>query len=90
MVDPHNPQQPLPVPPGDVQDLLVPVFRRGNLVYEPPPAGVARQQTLRELERLPAGVKQLANAERYPVYLDQRLYELRERLRRMHQAEGSA
>lgn len=90
MVDLHNPQQPLPVPPGDVQDLLVPVFRRGNLVYEPPPAGVARQQTLRELERLPAGVKQLANAERYPVYLDQRLYELRERLRRMHQAEGSA
>ncbi len=84
MLDLRNPQQLLPVPEAQAEDLLVPVFRQGHAVYDPPPAAAARSTTLQELARLPEGMKRLTDAEPYPVYLDQRLYELRERLRQSH------
>lgn len=87
MLDLCSPQHVLPVPEAEAEDLLVPVFRQGQAVYDPPPAAVARSATLQELARLPEGTKRLADAEPYPVYLDERLYDLRERLRRSHQRE---
>lgn len=87
MVDLRHPQHVLPVPEGQAEDLLVPVFRQGRAVYAPPPASAARERTLQELARLPEGVKRLTNADAYPVYLDRKLYELREQLRRGHQQQ---
>jgi nicotinate phosphoribosyltransferase len=87
MVELRSPQQRLAVPDADAEDLLVPVFRQGKAVYDPPSAAAARSRTLQELARLPAGIKRLADPDPYPVFLDRELYELRERLRRAHQAE---
>jgi len=64
------------------EDLLQPVFRKGRLVYEVPPARQSREQTLRQLAALPGEVKRFESPQHYPVGLELRLVELREKLMR--------
>lgn len=59
------------------RDLLLPVFRRGELVYELPPLEASRTLARRELESLHPSVRRLANAHEYPVGLETRLCERR-------------
>lgn len=55
------------------EDLLVPIFRAGELVYRVPSAVDARQRTLSQLRALPAEVQSLQTPKRYSVGLDPQL-----------------
>ncbi|HWN70171.1 MAG TPA: nicotinate phosphoribosyltransferase [Haliangium sp.] len=57
-------------PVDDGEDLLVPICRGGDLVYEVPSATAARARTLAQLEQLDPGVRRLQQPETYPVGLD--------------------
>ena len=61
-------------------DLLVPVFREGKRVYDPPPAKVARENCRAQVARIPEGVARLRAPEPYVVGLEQSLNELKTRL----------
>ncbi len=62
------------------EDLLVPVFRRGRRVYDPPPLADVRARTAAQLGRFHAGVKRFVNPHQFPVGLERGLHELRARL----------
>jgi nicotinate phosphoribosyltransferase len=61
-------------------DLLVPIFRHGNLVYQRPSIHQLRGLTQSELGRFYTGVKRLLNPQLYPVGLELGLYEIKSRL----------
>jgi nicotinate phosphoribosyltransferase len=62
------------------QDLLLPVYRGGKLVYQRPPLEAVRARTLSELAKLHKGIKRFVNPHQYPVGLEKRLFDLRTRL----------
>ncbi len=62
------------------EDLLVPIFRRGELVYQVPPLAEARARTERQLGQLDPGVRRLRHASDYPVGLDRAVYDRKQRL----------
>jgi len=68
--------------PGSAKphDLLVPIFRRGNLVYERPSVHEMRGLAQTELGRFYTGVKRLLNPHIYPVGLELGLYKIKSRL----------
>jgi nicotinate phosphoribosyltransferase len=74
-------------------DLLVPIFRRGALVYERPSIHTMRGLAQSELGRFYSGVKRLLNPHIYPVGLELGLYEVKSRLiqevRKRESANGS-
>ena len=81
IVDPADPTRRREIPEVAAgEDLLVPIFRRGRRVYDPPPLAAARARTNDQLGRFHAGVKRFLNPHRYPVGLERRLHELRTRL----------
>jgi nicotinate phosphoribosyltransferase len=61
-------------------DLLVPIFRNGDLVYQAPELGASRERTRQQLSRLPPEVARLDNPRAYLVGLEKSLYELRSTL----------
>jgi len=78
IVDPLDPLRRREIPAGAPgEDLLVPVFRRGRRVYDPPPLADARARTGAQLARFHAGVKRFMNPHQFPVGLEKRLHELR-------------
>ena len=62
------------------EDLLVPIFRRGELVYPPPPLEEIRARARQQLSHLYAGTKRLLNPHEYPVGLEPGLFELKTEL----------
>jgi nicotinate phosphoribosyltransferase len=62
------------------EDLLVPIFRKGELVYQPPALGDVRQRVQLQLSRLHPGIKRFVNPHQYPVGLERNLHELRTEL----------
>jgi nicotinate phosphoribosyltransferase len=62
------------------QDLLVPIFRGGTLVYERPSIHEVRKAAAAQLEKFYSGIKRLLNPHVYPVGLEYNLYELKTRL----------
>ena len=60
-------------PADGFEDLLVPVLRGGEAVYEPPAAEQARLRTLEQLAALPEKVKRFERPEAYPVELEKTL-----------------
>lgn len=61
-------------------DLLAPIFRRGELVYQVPGLGASRERRRQQLSRLPPEVASLYNPRAYPVGLERSLHELRSTL----------
>lgn len=61
-------------------DLLVPIFRRGNLEYQRPAIDKTRGLAKTELDRFYQGVKRLLNPHIYPVGLELGLHEIKSRL----------
>jgi nicotinate phosphoribosyltransferase len=59
------------------EDLLVPIFRRGKLVYEAPSLGDIRQRAQAQLAMFHPGVKRLMNPHQYPVGLELSLHNLK-------------
>jgi nicotinate phosphoribosyltransferase len=87
-----SPDEPTIVDPADMtrrktfpkdaarEDLLVPIFRAGKPVYEPPPIGAARDRTRAQLARFHEGIKRFLNPHLYPVGLEASLFDLKTRL----------
>ena len=61
-------------------DLLVPIFRRGELVYNRPTIHQTRNHVQTDLGRFYSGVKRLLNPHIYPVGLELGLHEVKVRL----------
>lgn len=61
-------------------DLLIPIFRNGNLVYDLPKLEAIQRITRRELASLPVGMKRFLNPHIYPVGMEKGLYDLKVRL----------
>ena len=62
------------------EDLLVPIFRAGRRVYDPPRIEEARGRTVDQLERLHPTIKRFENPHTYPVGLEKHLHDLRTEL----------
>jgi nicotinate phosphoribosyltransferase len=76
VVDTVDPTRRKAVPAGTPSvDLLVPVFRAGKRVHEPPPAEEARRRLSEQLRTFHGGVKRFVNPHRYPVGLEEGLHE---------------
>jgi nicotinate phosphoribosyltransferase len=56
-------------------DLLVPVFQSGRLVYQPPSLGLIRERVQQQLASFHGGIKRFLNPHRYPVGLENGLFE---------------
>ena len=67
-------------PDAPWEDLLVPIFRAGRRVYEPPPLDEVRRRGCEQLGRLHPGIKRFVNPHQYPVGLEPKLFDLRIRL----------
>jgi len=61
-------------------DLLVPIFRHGELVYRVPTIEASRERTRQQLSGLPPEAARLDNPRAYPVGLERSLHELRSAL----------
>jgi nicotinate phosphoribosyltransferase len=72
--------------PVKFHDLLVPIFRQGELVYDRPSISQSRSLVQTELGRFQAGVKRLLNPHIYPVGLEIGLHESKAQL--MQEARG--
>ncbi|MDQ3283490.1 MAG: nicotinate phosphoribosyltransferase [Acidobacteriota bacterium] len=73
---------------GEGVDLLVPVFRDGQLVYDPPSLDAIRAHRERDLARFHDSIKRIVNPHDHPVGLEQTLHELKTRL--VLEARGAA
>ena len=62
------------------EDLLVPVFRAGRLVYENPDVMALRDRVKTQVAQLHPGIKRFANPHTYPVGLAKSLYDLKTEL----------
>jgi nicotinate phosphoribosyltransferase len=63
-----------------VTDLLVPIYRKGKRIYDPPPLVDVRTQCDEQLKLFHGGIKRLVHPHRYPVGLEQQLFETKTRL----------
>jgi nicotinate phosphoribosyltransferase len=61
-------------------NLLVPIFRKGELVYQVPDLATSRERTRQHLCRLPPEITRLDNPRAYRVGLEKSLHELRSAL----------
>ncbi len=94
IVDPMDMTRRKPMPvDAETEDLLVPVFRSGQCVYEMPPLVDVRRRAMEELSRFHSGVKRFVYPHEYPVGLEQGLFDLKTmlvmRARRVGQDGGS-
>ncbi|MBI5512411.1 MAG: nicotinate phosphoribosyltransferase [Deltaproteobacteria bacterium] len=81
LVDPLDPTRRRSFHPTDPHtELLVPVFRKGQRVYEPPTLAATRDHARAQLAAFHAGVKRFANPHQYPVGLEAGLQEHKTRL----------
>ena len=81
MVDPLDATRRKYFAPGTLfEDLLVPIFRRGKLVYQPPALMDVRQRAQAQLAMFHMGIKRLMNPHEYPVGLEVGLHNLKTEL----------
>lgn len=59
------------------EDLLVPIFKRGQQVYQTPPLAEIRRRAQSQLAMFHPGVKRFMNPHQYPVGLELGLHELK-------------
>jgi nicotinate phosphoribosyltransferase len=90
IVDPLDPTRRKRIAPGTpYEDLLVPVFRRGEVVYREPPLAAIRRRTGEQLSMLHSGIKRFANPHQYPVGLEAGLHDVKTRLVLVARGEAS-
>ena len=65
---------------ADYSDLLVPIFRKGQLLYEAPNIEAARERARTQLICATPEILRLQNATRYKIGLERTLHQLRSRL----------
>lgn len=87
-VHPTDPLRTNRIPEGTAhEDLLVPVFRGGELVYRVPTAAEARERRAEQLARFHGGVRRFVNPHEYPAGIDEDLWQRRDE---MFRAAGRA
>lgn len=77
-IDPTNRRTVSSVAP--YRDLLIPIFRRGNLTYKQPSLKSTQGNTLQELQQFHVSIRRLLNPHTYPVGLEEKLYNLKLKL----------
>ncbi|GMU22735.1 MAG: nicotinate phosphoribosyltransferase pncB2 [Phycisphaerae bacterium] len=81
IVDPGDPTRRKAIPAeASEEDLLVPVIRGGQMVYDSPSLKDIRQRTGQQLSALHRSVKRFLNPHEYPAGLEKGLHELKMRL----------
>ena len=81
MIDPLDPTRRRTLADGQTSDdLLQPLMAGGRMVAEPEPLSVVRERVAAQLGMFHRGVLRLDNPHRYPVGLEQSLYELKSEL----------
>jgi nicotinate phosphoribosyltransferase len=81
IVDPADATRQKHFPPGTkYEDLLVPILRRGKLVYDLPALKEIRARAQQQLAMLHPGIKRLENPHQYPAGLELSLHELKTEL----------
>jgi len=81
IVDPVNMTRSKKMPPeATSEDLLVPIFKAGLLVYEIPQIKDIRLRTAEQLKGFHTGVKRFLNPHEYPVGLEAGLHQLKNEL----------
>lgn len=81
IVDPNNTTRRKVIPADATrEDLLVPIFRGGVLVYDEPSLGDVKAHAQAQLGQLYAGTKRLLNPHEYPVGLEPGLFDLKTQL----------
>jgi nicotinate phosphoribosyltransferase len=73
---------------AEYEDLLVPIFRQGKLVYEPPTLGEIRKRVEQQLNMLHPGIKRSVNPHEYPAGLEHSLHEMKTKLVLKARGEG--
>lgn len=61
-------------------DLLVPVYRGGRRVYDPPDLAASREHAAAQLRALHPAIRRFTNPHEFPVGLEKRLHDLKTRL----------
>ena len=78
IVDPLDPTRVRIIPKGvQSKDLLEPIFRDGQCIYQIPSLQEARQNTKQELGRFHVGIKRFLNPHLYVVGMEKSLYDLK-------------
>jgi nicotinate phosphoribosyltransferase len=81
IVDPLDPTRRKTIAAGtDFEDLLQPVVRSGQQVYDEPSLEATRRHAQEQLSEFHASIKRFINPHEYPVGLEQSLHELKTRL----------
>jgi nicotinate phosphoribosyltransferase len=81
IVDPLDSTRRKHLPPGTAfEDLLVPIFRAGKLVYHAPALVEVRQRAQTQIGMFHSGVKRFVNPHEYPVGLELGLHEMKMKL----------
>ena len=62
------------------EDLLVPIFRKGKLLYRVPDSNRVRERVQEQLAMLHSGIKRFANPHQYPAGLELSLHDLKTQL----------
>lgn len=76
IVDPVDPTRRKYIPSGLTStDLLVPIYRGGQLVYQRPPLIDVRRRTQEQLALLHPGIRRLLNPHQYPAGLEAGLHQ---------------
>jgi nicotinate phosphoribosyltransferase len=57
------------------EDLLVPIFRDGEMIYDAPPLAAIRERARQQLSLFHGSIKRFTNPHQYPVGLEQGLHE---------------
>src|SRR5262249_30646470 len=81
IVDPRDPHRFKAIPDeATAENVLVPVFRRGRRVYDPPSIHAAQARSLKQVQMLHPSIRRLDNPHEYPAGLEQQLHTLRTRM----------
>jgi nicotinate phosphoribosyltransferase len=81
IVDPMNPLRRRDIDPAaEYEELLVPVLRDGQAVYQTPPITEIRSRAKTQLEAFHPGVRRFMNPHEYPVGLEKNLQNVKEQL----------
>jgi nicotinate phosphoribosyltransferase len=88
IVDPLDPTRRKHFAPHTpAEDLLVPIFRQGALVYQSPAINQIRERAQQQLAMLAPGIKRAVNPHQYPAGLELSLHDLKTKL--VLQARGA-
>jgi nicotinate phosphoribosyltransferase len=78
VVDPSDPTRRKHLAPGTAfEDLLVPIYKGGQRVYQTPPLADIRKRAQSQLAMFHPGVKRFVNPHQYPVGLELGLHDLK-------------